>query len=98
MHKQKECDKDNMIKILLNKSTTWITTSNNDTNAIIALLHANYATGYLRAMSDIFTEEEITNASGINLSEFRNKIIKEQNIITNHVMKLCYPKKPPNKN
>ena len=43
---------------------------------MIAVLHANYGAGYLWALKDIATDSEIQKATGINLGDFENEIVK----------------------
>ena len=96
MNKQKNDNKNEMIKTLLKQSARWTMVSNQDKNPIIALLHANYGASYLSALRDIATDQEIEAASDVDITKFRNEIIREQDLITKHVMKLC-PKYSPKK-
>lgn len=94
MNKKMDCQKNDIIKTLLRQSARWTMASNQDRDPIIALQHANFGTGYLSALREIATDKEIETVSGVNISKFRNEIIKEQDAITKHVMKLC-PKTGP---
>ena len=94
MNKKMDSQKNDTIKTLLRQSARWVMASNQDRNPIIALQHANFGVGYLSALRDIATDEEIEAVSGVNVQKFKNEIIKEQSVITKHVMKLC-PKNGP---
>jgi len=96
MNKKMDCQKTDTIKTLLRQSAKWTMASNQDKNPIIALLHANYGAGYLSALRDIATDQEIETATGTDILKFRGEIIREQGAITEHVMKLC-PKYSPKK-
>ena len=96
MTKQLDCHKTDTIKTLMRQSARWTMASNKDANPIIALQHANYGSAYLWALRDIASDKEIEEATGVNVSKFKDEIIKEQNAITKHVMNLC-PKTGPKK-
>lgn len=53
-----------------------------------AVLHANYAAGYLWALSDIATTSEIEAMSGINWKRFRDAIIDIQDMVTKRLVRL----------
>ena len=58
---------DNIIKIMVRSCARWAVASLQDKSPLIAVLHANYAAGYLWALQDCFTDEEIINATGIDV-------------------------------
>ena len=47
------------ISTLLRQSARWAIASTQDDSAMISLLHANYAAGYLWAVKDIYSDVEI---------------------------------------
>ena len=94
MNKKMNSHKNDTIKTLMRQSARWVMASNQDRNPIIALQHANLGVGYLSALRDIATDEEIEAVSGVNVQKFKSEIIKEQSAITKHVIKLC-PKTGP---
>lgn len=49
-------------------------------------MHANYAAGYLWALSDIATTSEIEAMSGINWKRFRDAIIDIQDMATKRLV------------
>lgn len=89
MNKQMDCQKNDTIKILLRQASKWTVASTQDSNPIVALLHANYGVGYISALRDIATDKEIEAATGIDINGLKSEIISEQNKITTHVMKMC---------
>ena len=86
---QKPTEKDKMIKTLLRQSARWSTAAEQDENAMIAVLHANYGAGYLWALKDIATEKSIKKATGVNIHMFEKKIIGIQDKATKKVSGLC---------
>jgi hypothetical protein len=80
---------DNMAQILVRSCARWGTASLQDKSPLIAVLHANYAAGYLWAIRDIFTDEEIKDATGINRVEFEKKIIDVQDKATKYMIEVC---------
>ena len=61
---------------------------------MIAVLHANYGTGYLWSLKDIATDSEIEAASGIDIKRFENEIVKAQDYATKKMAGVC-PKFAP---
>ena len=83
------------IKTLLRQVARWAVAAEGDTDPMIAVLHANYAAGYLWALNDIATTEEIEAVSGINYLEFRDKITEVQDNATLKVVQACPDYAPP---
>lgn len=88
-HKQTNFDKSQIIKTLVRQAARWSTAAAQDENAMISVLHANYGAGYLWALRDIATDEEIYNATHIDVLKFRDDITKIQDYSTMKLMKLC---------
>lgn len=84
---------DKNIMILFRQCARWSTAATQDTNPIIANLHANYAAGYLWALSDLYTPEQITKitraVTGIDYATFKSEIQKNQDITTQQLVKAC---------
>lgn len=83
------------IKTLLRQVARWAVAAEGDRDPMIAVLHANYAAGYLWALNDIATTEEIESATGINYLQFRDKITKVQDNATFKVVQACPEYAPP---
>lgn len=79
----------NNIQKLIRQSSRWAVAAEQDTNPLIAVLHANYGAGYLWAVKDIASNEDIKNATGIDMKTFENKIIDIQDTATKRMVKLC---------
>ena len=56
---------------------------------MIAILHANYGAGYLWALKDIATDNEIERIGKINILQFRDEIVKVQDEATLKMVKRC---------
>jgi hypothetical protein len=77
------------IRTLLRQTARWSAASSQDESPIVALLHANYGAGYLWALKDIATGNEIKKATGVEINEFEKKIISIQDMATKKVSGLC---------
>ncbi len=88
--KLKNChlDKTPIIKTLLRQSARWSTAASQDANHMIAILHANYGAGYLWALKDIATDNEIEK-TGVDILKFRDEIVKVQDEATIKMANAC---------
>jgi len=84
------------IKTLVRQAARWSTAAEQDEAAMVRVLHANYGTGYLWALTDIASDAEIEIATGINMYKFRENIVKIQDASTVNMATLCpaYAPKP----
>lgn len=77
------------IKTLVRQASRWSIAAKQDNNPMISVLHANYGAGYLWALRDIATDDEIYNASGIDILKFRDEITRIQDDSTRNLAKVC---------
>ena len=77
------------IKTLLRQTARWAVAAEQDENPMIAVLHANYAAGYLWALRDIATDAEILSASGVNILQLRYQITTVQDGATRKMAAVC---------
>lgn len=82
-------NKDTQIKAILRGSSRFSLASLQDKSPLIALLHANYGTGYFWALRDAFTDKEIIKSTGLDIVEYQKKITTIQDNITKNIIKLC---------
>lgn len=75
------------IKALVRQIARWSVASQQDTSPMIALLHANYAAGYLQALELIATEDEINEIQ--NVQELRKKVYTIQDKAARMVAVSC---------
>ena len=81
--------KRDIIRNLLRQSARWSTAATQDEAPMIAVLHANYGAGYLYALMDIATPEEISAATGVEVLKYKNEITKAQDWATMQAIKAC---------
>ena len=74
---------------LVRQTARWATAAQQDQSPLVALLHANYAAGYLWALKDIASDTEINKVAGINLKQFEEHIVNVQDMTTKNVLKAC---------
>ena len=77
------------ISKLTRQTARWASVAQQDQSPLVALLHANYATGYLGALKDIATTRQINSASGIDVKKFEEHILNVQDSVTQKVLKEC---------
>ena len=78
-----------IINTILRGSARWAAASLQDKSPIVAVLHANYAAGYLWALKDSFSDIDIQRATGIDVIKFQKKIIDVQDKSTQMLVKAC---------
>jgi len=83
-----------IIKILIRQCARWSTAAQQDQNSMIMVLHANYGAGYLWALKDIATDQQIMDATQIDMKKFTNEVVKIQDHATKKMALLC-PKYAP---
>lgn len=80
---------DNSIMVLYRQTARWAAAAIQDESELIALLHANYATGYLWALKDIVSSEDFKKITNVDFLEFENKIVDIQDSITKRFISKC---------
>lgn len=83
-----------VIQVLVRQAARWSTAARQDKNSMIAVLHANYGAGYLWALKDIASTEQVKAATGIDMLKFEREIVSVQDKATKKMAKLC-PKYAP---
>jgi len=83
----KNVKNNNHIKILLRQISRWSVAAEQDESPMIAVLHANYAVGYLQALTDIATEKEINKY--LDFDKFKWQIYKIQDDAVKKAVKVC---------
>ena len=85
----KKKSKDSEIVKLVKQSAKWATTAQQDDSPMLATLHANYAVGYLWALKDLYSTNEISKKAGVNIKQFEEHILNVQDMVTKKVIKKC---------
>jgi hypothetical protein len=79
----------NHIKTLTRQAARWSVASAQDESPMVAVLHANYGAGYLWALKDIATDQQISSATGIDISKFQKEITNIQDKATVKMIHAC---------
>ena len=80
---------ENVVSVLYRQCARWAVAAEQDKSEIIAVLHANYAAGYLWAIKDIVTTDEFKRIVGEDFLEFEKKIVKIQDDATFRLVTKC---------
>ena len=70
------------IQVLYRQAARYAVAASQDAEPVIAVLHANYAMGYLLAIKDLATADEFLSATGKGLLEFEREIASVQDSVT----------------
>lgn len=89
-----DCNKKEIIKTLARQAARWSTAAEQDNNPYIALLHANYGAGYLWALKDIATDNEIEEVLNIDVLKFRDDITTIQDNVSRRILSLYHQLAP----
>ena len=81
--------KSTSVKVLVRQMLRWYNAALQDTSPFIMVLHANYAAGYLWALKDIASDNEIWSATGIKRAELESKITRLQDLVTYNMYLHC---------
>jgi len=77
------------IDTLIRKSAKYATTAQQDASPLVATVHANTAAGYLYALRDISSTEDIHGATGIDFKKFQQHILAVQDMVTKKTLEAC---------
>ncbi len=78
-----------ILRILIRQSSRWSIAASQDKSPLIAVLHANYGAGYLWAIKDIASSEQLKQATGVELLKFEKEITKIQDATTKRMVAIC---------
>lgn len=84
-----------VVQILVRQAARWATAADQDENPMIAILHANYGAGYLWALQDIATDDQINRYTNVDFQKFKDDITKVQDSITKKLVEVCPKVAPP---
>lgn len=88
-------DKEMVIKVLMRQCARWAVAARNDMNPMIAVMHANYAAGYLWALNDIVNSSDIEAVMDISYIDFKQEIVATQDYATKKMAYACPEYAPP---
>ena len=61
----------------------------NSKEPISSLKSSNYAIAYVSTLQEIYTDDQIQNATNINVNQFKNELLKIQTTITANIKNTC---------
>lgn len=95
-------ERDNTISVILRQMFRWLGASLHDRpdeeivngqtvkyNALIKVLHANYAVSLLDILNQLYTDQEVTDVAGISLQEISKNVYKGQDEATKTLLEIC---------
>jgi hypothetical protein len=89
--------KKQFIENLIRQVYRWHIASTQDENPIIKMLHSNYAVGFIEALKEIASGDEIKKITGLNIFELEKEAIAEQDKALAMFVKTCPQLIPPSK-
>jgi len=78
-----------IIKTLVRQASRWSSAAEQDESPLVSVLHANYGAGYLWALKDIATSEQINQATGVDVLRFEKEITRIQDNATKKALQVC---------
>jgi len=79
----------NQIKTLVRQTARWTTASTQDESPLIAVLHADYGVGYLGALKDIASQDEIQATVDMDFTKFQSEVVAAQERAVFKALKTC---------
>lgn len=77
------------IHALIRQVYRWHVASTQDENSMIAMLHSNYAVGYIGALRSIASEAQIQALTGLNLYKLEKEVAAQQDKALSTFAKKC---------
>lgn len=82
-------NKRTVIQTLLRQTTRWAVASEQDLNPLIAILHADYAVGYLSALREIVSDRDIQRYGGIDSNLLMRQVQRVQDVAVQRAVDQC---------
>lgn len=79
---------DNINK-LVRQTARWATAAGQDSNPYINNLHATYAVGYLMALRELYTDQQINNAANTDIRELDKQVNKKMDDAVQLLIDIC---------
>jgi hypothetical protein len=80
---------DKKLKDLVQEAQRWSATSTQDTDPLVALMHATYGMGYLRVARTMASDADIERACNLRLDEFAAALSDAQHSAMQNVTGQC---------
>jgi hypothetical protein len=72
----------NSIEKMVKQAAQYAITAQQDSSPVMSVRNANYAVGFLHALSNIATDTQIHNATGIDVKKYKEHIMNVQEMVT----------------
>jgi hypothetical protein len=82
---------------LIRQTARWATAADQDTNAYIANLHSTYALGYLMALREIYSDDEISRLSRVDIRKLETQVTQIMDNSLKKLIDICPEGQPKNK-
>lgn len=82
-------NKNFVINTLIRGCARWASASLQDKSPLVAVLHANYASGYLWALRDVFSDKDIQRFANVDIIQFQKHITDVQDKATKLLIGVC---------
>ena len=89
-----QVSKDKIVSTLLRQTYRWATASKQDSSPMISMLHANYAVGYLSALKELVSDEDIASYGETDPLYLMQSIQELQDYATSSAIQMCPEFKP----
>lgn len=76
-------------RALIKEAAQWSTIAQQDSNPLLALMHATYGTAYLNVARRLHTDSEIEAASNLRVEEFSATLLANQQAAVQKLLTLC---------
>jgi hypothetical protein len=77
------------LKNLISQSNRWSTIAQQDQNLVVALMHVNYALGFLKASRRLASDEDIQKITGTNVVELHFIMENQQADLIQQISTAC---------
>src|SRR3990167_1087750 len=82
------------VKTLMRQTLRWLVAARQDREPVIAVLHANYAAGYIAALRQVASDAEIQHFTGVEAIKLEASVIAAQDRATERLLAKCPQLRP----
>ena len=79
----------NSMHKLIKQSAKYAIIAQQDASPVMSVRHANYAVAYLQALKEIGSDNQIHNATGIDVKKFKEHVTNVQDMVTRKTSEKC---------
>lgn len=78
-----------VLQNLIQQSTRWSTVAGQDQNPVVALMHVNYALGFIKAARRLASDSDIAKITGSNVTELHYIMENQQADLISIISEKC---------